>query len=130
MADTEQTHSVTLNIPKIIYILYMAQLVAGPTGLIGVILAYVYRSDAPEWLASHYQFQIRTFWIGLLYIVIGIIASIALFLSKAMVILGSMLLIIVVMWGFWAVWMLIRCTKGLKYESRSEAHPDPEGWFF
>ncbi|MXZ09042.1 MAG: hypothetical protein F4Y79_06295, partial [Gemmatimonadetes bacterium] len=62
MAETEQTYSVTSGTAKIVYILYLAELVVGITGLIGVIMAYVNRSDAPEWLASHYRFQIRTFW--------------------------------------------------------------------
>lgn len=56
---------------KIVYILYLVGVVFGITGLIGVVMAYIYKSDAPEWLSSHYQFQIRTFWIGLLYLVVG-----------------------------------------------------------
>ena len=56
---------------KIVYILYMVGLVMGITGIVGVVLAYVNKDNAPEWLKSHYQFQIRTFWIGALYIFVG-----------------------------------------------------------
>jgi uncharacterized membrane protein len=59
--------------PKLIYILYLLSPVLGVTGLIGVIMAYVYRNDAPDWLQSHYRFQIRTFWIGLLYALVGVL---------------------------------------------------------
>ena len=45
----------------------LASLVLGVTWLVGLVIAYVYVGDAPEPLKSHYRFQIRTFWIGLLY---------------------------------------------------------------
>ncbi len=128
MADTERTHSAATNIARIVYILYLAELFVGITGLIGVIMAYVNRSDAPEWLASHYRFQIRTFWIGLLYLMIAGIVLLMVVVSRDL-----MLLMVVVggaVWVFWVIWMIIRCIKGLKYELREEAYPDPEGWFF
>jgi uncharacterized membrane protein len=52
---------------RVVYLLYFASLLVGVTSIIGVIIAYVYRADSPEWVATHYRFQIRTFWIGLLY---------------------------------------------------------------
>ena len=45
----------------IVYILYLVGLIAGITTVVGVVIAYVNRADAPEWVQSHYQFQIRTF---------------------------------------------------------------------
>ena len=134
MADTERTHSTARNIAKIVYILYLAELLIGPVlGLIGVILAYVYRSDAPERLASHYRFQIRTFWIGYLYLIIAGIAVlmgvVAIsdneeFIGVLLFIVGAAVLV------FLVIWLIIRCIKGLKYELREEAYPDPKGWFF
>ena len=53
---------------KIVYILYLVSLLFGITGIIGVVMAYINKDDAPEWLQTHYQFQIRTFWIGALFI--------------------------------------------------------------
>src|SRR5579862_5866741 len=44
---------------QIVYILYLVSLVFGVTGIVGVIMAYVNRSDAPEWVQTHYRFQIR-----------------------------------------------------------------------
>ena len=58
---------------NIVYILYLVSLVVGITGIVGVIMAYVNRADAPEWVQTHYRFQIRTFWIGLLYGLIGVV---------------------------------------------------------
>ncbi len=101
---------------KIVYILYLAGVVFGITGIIGVVMAYINRSDAPDWLASHYQFQIRTFWIGALYMLIGIIL--------AFVVIGYLVLV------FWVVWLIIRCVKGMKSLDQREAHPNPSGWMF
>ena len=101
---------------KIVYILYLVGVVFGITGLIGVVMAYIYKSDAPEWLYSHYQFQIRTFWIGLLYLVVG-----------------SILLVVLVGWLvylFWVVWLIIRCVKGLQILDKKEPHPNPTSWLF
>ncbi|MDO6461866.1 hypothetical protein Q4485_14235 [Granulosicoccaceae sp. 1_MG-2023] len=101
---------------KIVYILYLVGIIFGLTGIIGVVMAYVNRNDSPEWLRSHYQFQIRTFWIGALYMLIGVILSIA--------IIGWLVLL------FWVVWLIVRCVKGMKSLDQREAHPNPTGWMF
>jgi len=60
-------------------------------------MAYLNKDDAPEWLRTHYQFQIRTFWIGALFIFIGGLLS--------LVIIGYFMLL------FWLVWLIICCVK-------------------
>jgi len=102
--------------PRIIYILYLVSIVFGLTAIIGVVMAYVNKSDAPDWLKSHYQFQIRTFWIGGLYILIG------LFLS--LIVIGYLVLL------FCVIWLIIRCIKGLKAIDQRAAYPNPKGWMF
>ena len=37
---------------NIVYILYLVSLFVGLTGIVGVIMAYVNRGDAPEWLQT------------------------------------------------------------------------------
>lgn len=101
---------------NIIYILYLVGLVVGVTALIGVIMAYMNRDDAPAWVRSHYEFQIRTFWIGLAMVVVGGITS--------FIAVGFLLLL------FYTVWLIIRCVKGMQYVSRGESHPDPDTWMF
>src|SRR5262245_56757401 len=45
--------------------------------IIAVILNYAKRSDARDtWLASHYSWQIRTFWYALLWAVLAILVAI------------------------------------------------------
>src|SRR5205823_9746562 len=55
-----------INLALIVYILYCVGYFTGVTALIGVIIAHVKVDEADPVLRSHYQFQIRTFWIGLL----------------------------------------------------------------
>lgn len=101
---------------NIIYILYLAGLVVGITGLVGVIMAYINKGDAPDWLQTHYQFQIRTFWIGFLYAIIGMI-TIPIFI-------GFLILL------FWLVWFIVRCVKGMQALGKKEAVANPTGWLF
>ncbi|MBK1704101.1 DUF4870 family protein [Halochromatium glycolicum] len=101
---------------KVVYILYLVSIVVGLTGLIGVIMAYVYRQDAADWLRSHYRFQIRTFWIGLLYVLVGMLLS--------TVFIGFLILL------FWVVWLIIRCVKGLQQLERGAPVSDVETWLW
>ncbi len=101
---------------KIIYVLYLVALVLPLTGIIGVVMAYINKSDAPEWLKSHYQFQIRTFWIGAIYMFVGAILAILL--------IGYLVLL------FWVVWLIVRSIKGLMTLNQNQAHPNPTGWLF
>jgi uncharacterized membrane protein len=40
---------------KIVYILYLVGIVTGGlTILVGVIMAYIYRDESPDWLRTHY----------------------------------------------------------------------------
>jgi uncharacterized membrane protein len=101
---------------RIVYILYLISLAFGITGIIGVVLAYVDRGSGPEWLESHRRYQIRTFWIGGLYILIGTVLS---------VILVGFLVIL-----FWIVWLVVRCVKGMNALDAEEPVENVESWFF
>ena len=65
-ASGAETTGVTLYRPIIVSILYLVNLFTGFTILIGLILAYVWRSEeaTTEWEESHFTYLIRTFWIG------------------------------------------------------------------
>ncbi|MEX2367504.1 MAG: hypothetical protein WD601_12940, partial [Pseudohongiellaceae bacterium] len=98
------------------YLLYMLGLVIGITGIIGVVMAYIYRDDAPPWLKSHYDFQIRTFWMGAVFMVAGVILF--------NVGIGVFILF------FWLIWLIMRCIKGMKILDQRKAHPDTGSWMF
>lgn len=98
----------------VIYALYLASFVVGFTSIIGVIIAYVYKGKGPVWLDEHYRYQVRTFWIGLLY------ASIATLLT--LVLVGFPLLLAL------AVWFIVRCVKGFKGLQEKRAPSNVDSW--
>ncbi|MGI8839877.1 MAG: DUF4870 family protein [Caulobacteraceae bacterium] len=103
--------------PFIVYILYLSHFVpviGWVATIVGLVLAYVERDAAPEWLKSHYTFQIRTFWIGLLYFVVACVLVV--------VLIGIPLLVAV-----W-VWFIVRCALGLSRLLRNEPYPTPLSW--
>ena len=116
MSETSQIKESSESTAQLVYILYLASLIVGITGIVGVIMAYMNRSEAPEWLKTHYQLQIRTFWIGFLYTVISVLLM--------LVVIGYLMILFVL------VWYIVRCVKGMKYLSKKEAYPNPTGWLF
>lgn len=102
--------------PMVVYALYLLSFVVGFTSVIGVVIAYVYRGKGPAWLDEHYRYQIRTFWIGLLY------ATIASLL--VLVAIGVPLLIAL------AVWLIVRCVKGFRSLQEKRAPNNVDTWLF
>ena len=99
-----------------IYILYFVGYFTGITALIGVIMAHVQVDTADPILATHYRFQIRTFWIGLLYLVIGTILT--------FVIIGIPVLV------WWFFWSLARSINGVLALNEYRPIANPASWMF
>ena len=100
----------------IVYILYLTSYVIGITALVGVIIAHVQIGTADPLLRSHYQWQIRTFWIGLLYFVIGVVLC--------FVLVGILVLL------FWFIWTVVRTVKGLLALNENKPIANPTSWLF
>lgn len=113
MADNEQSVQTTV---KVVYLLLAVNILIQFLGIIGVVIAYMNKDDAPAWLQTHYQFQIRTFWIGLLLMLAGGLLW--------MLGIGAFILL------FWVIWLVVRCVKGIKYLDQHQPHPNPTTWLF
>lgn len=100
----------------IVYILYFVSYFTGITALVGVIIAHVQAGGAAPLVESHYRFQIRTFWVGLLYIIVGSIL--------AYVLIGFLIL------AWWFVWSLIRNIKGILALNEGRPIANPASWMF
>lgn len=101
----------------VVYALHLAGIITGGmTSLVGVVMAYVYRGRGPAWLDEHYRYQIRTFWIGLLYFAVS----------------GLLTLILIgfLTWLLAVVWLVIRCVKGLKAVQERRAPDNVDTWLF
>jgi uncharacterized membrane protein len=101
---------------RLVYILYLVSLVLGVTMLVGVVMAYVNRADAPVPLRTHYELQIRTFWMMIAYALVGFVLS--------FVMVGFLV------WLFIPVWLVVRSVRGLRYLERREPYPNPSTWLW
>ena len=110
--DTDKVPDTTM--AMVIYALYLASFVLGFTSLIGLVIAYVYKGKGPAWLDEHYRYQIRTFWIGLLYAVISSLLT--------FILIGFPLLLAL------AIWLIIRCVKGFKGLQEKRAPSNVDSW--
>ncbi|MGB8339795.1 MAG: hypothetical protein WCE43_13165 [Burkholderiales bacterium] len=103
MGDTATESSRDLSgeikLTHIIYALYALSILVGLTAIAGIIMNYVKRDDVKgTWLESHFNWQIRTFWWGLLWGVIGMITMV--------IGIGFIILPIA------GIWVLYRIIKG------------------
>lgn len=105
--------SFQLNNPTIVSLLYLVGLVTGVASLIAVILAYVWKGEPhADWETSHFRFHIRTFWIGLLQVLIGF----------ALLIVGIGVAIMI--WV--AVWTAVRSIKAMLAAQKELPLAQPE----
>ena len=115
----EQSQSSLLGWTQVIYALHAFSLLTGILGaativgafltgwpsIIAVILNYVKRSDVRgTWLESHFRWQIRTFWFGLLWV--GLCVAF---------IVGTLGIGLIVAWlplGVVSLWFVYRIVRG------------------
>jgi uncharacterized membrane protein len=93
LADERQT-------ALIVYILMLVPFIVPVTHVVGLVMAYVSRDTAPDWLKSHYACLL------------------------CVVLIGFVLVPAVV------VWYIVRCALGLSRLMRAEPYPTPESWTF
>jgi len=83
----------------VIYALYAASFVIGITSIVAIVMNYVKKEDvAGTMFESHFRWQIRTFWFGILW---GV--------------LGGITFIIIIGWFVLAadcIWIIYRIVKG------------------
>ena len=115
----EQSQTSLLGWTQVIYALHAFRLLTGILGaativgafltgwpaIIAVILNYVKRSDVHgTWLESHFRWQIRTFWFGLLWV--GLCVAF---------IVGTLGIGLIVAWlplGVVSLWFVYRIVRG------------------
>ena len=90
---------------KITYLVYILQALSFVfliTAVAGVIINYIKQDEVRDsWLESHFEWQKRTFWYGLLWMVIG---TLSFFLLLHWVVLPVV-----------AIWLVYRIAKGWVY---------------
>lgn len=90
------------NITTLVYVLQALSFFLGITTIVAIIINYVKRPEVSNtWLASHFRWQMRTFWFGLLWMAVGALT----------LILAVGYLVITVN----AIWIIYRIVKGWLY---------------
>ena len=100
----------------IVYVLYLAAFLNGVTALVGVIIAHVKVREADPVLATHFRFQIRTFWLSVLIVIVGAILC--------LVLIGFVILFL------WVIWAIVRNVKGLIALNDNRPIANPNSWMF
>lgn len=115
-AAPQASSSFDFNHPTIISLLYLSSVVLGVTAIVGVVLAYVWKGEAhADWESSHYQYLIRTFWIGLIGSFVSVLCMILL--------IGFLMLLAVF------VLVLVRCVLSLVNAQKQQPMPNPTSLF-
>lgn len=97
--STAQADESAKTITTVIYALYAASFLVGITALVAIVMNYVKKDDMVGTIyESHFRWQIRTFWFGLLWAVIGGITFI--------ILIGWLVLVADM------VWVIYRIVKG------------------
>ncbi len=94
----------------VVYALYAFAYFAGITAIIGIVINYLKLKEvAGTWLESHFRWQIRTFWFGLLWVLVGIATLV--FLVGFVVLFAN------------CVWIIYRVIKGWLYFNDNKPMP-------
>ncbi|APE30722.1 hypothetical protein BOX17_07010 [Halomonas aestuarii] len=112
----------------VVYLLFLGSVLAVVTAPVGVLIAHWQRGRAEAWVATHLQFQIRTFWLGML--------GGGLFVA-AWQLLGLVGAPAVAPWALGYVyftacliWMVARCGVGISRLTSNEPVRDPTSLAF
>lgn len=122
MTDNKRRSLITYN--HITYFLYViSYFTAGLLWIVPIVMNYVKRRDADgSWLATHFDWQIKTFWYSLVLFFIGIIIiffalggfGVSMLADSGNIAIGSVLLsgfgLLIIIFTF--IWHLYRIIRG------------------
>ena len=98
LTTTENEESAK-TLTTVIYALYAASYFVGVTAIVAIVMNYVKREDvAGTYLESHFRWQIRTFWFGMLWGALGAITLV--FIIGWFVLIAN------------GIWIIYRIVKG------------------
>lgn len=122
MSDDKRRSLTTYN--HITYLLYvLSYFTAGLLWIVPIFMNYAKRRDADgTWLATHFDWQIKTFWYSIVLFATGVLIvafalggfGVSMFAETNNIAIGSVLLAILgfVIMGFTFIWHLYRIVRG------------------
>lgn len=122
LSESKETALITYN--HVTYLLYViSYFTAGLLWIVPIFMNYLKRRDADDtWLATHFDWQIKTFWYSIVFFVIGMVMvvfslgglGVSIFAENGHVAAGSigLLSLGVIMIGVTFLWHLYRIIRG------------------
>ncbi len=103
--------NLSITLATVVYALLAAGFFTGITWLIAIVIVYVkIDSVRGTWLETHFRWQMRTFWFGILWCLVGIVLL--------FILIGHAVLLAV------SVWVIYRIVKGwLNLYERKPVYP-------
>jgi uncharacterized membrane protein len=107
MALNETEEKKLRDLATLVYVLQAVGFAVGITWIVAVIINYV-KIDVTRgsWLETHFNWQIRTFWFGLVGWIVGMVT--------AMILIGWVILAVVTLWAIYRVvkgWLYLNDRK-------------------
>ncbi len=100
-------------------LLFLMVLTFGMTGVLALLIASFREDDAPDWLKSHYEFQRRTFWLGVAPI-IACLVVVTVLRTQGILSLALVLVPLIYLSG--------RCVTGFNHLLYNRPYPNPKSW--
>ena len=122
MIDTKQRSLITYN--HVTYLLYvLSYFTAGLLWIVPIVMNYTKRHDADNsWLATHFDWQIKTFWYSIFFFAISVIMlvvavgglGVSVLAESGNGAIGSILLtgLGLIIMAFTVIWHLYRIVRG------------------
>lgn len=111
MSETDNSRQTLL----ITYILFAVGIFIGITSLVAIVISHLKVGSAPnEFIRSHYQWLIRSFWFALIGAIIGWVT--------VFIFIGTIILVVV------GLWYIYRIVKGFLAFNDNKPIADPTAW--
>ncbi|MEE2525233.1 hypothetical protein V0U79_02570 [Hyphobacterium sp. HN65] len=98
------------------YVLFLIGPANFLTMIIAALIAWFRRENAPEWIANHYEFQLRTLFYAIVLLVIAAACALTVILLP----------VAFLIWLLWTLWVIIRVVVGLIRLIDGRPNPDPK----
>jgi uncharacterized membrane protein len=111
-------------LPMLNYVfLFFMVMTVGGSGVVALLIANFAEDKAPDWIKTHYQFQVRTFWIGVVPAILSyFLGQYLLHVLK----ISPMLMFFVVIPVL--LWIVGRVAMGFNHLMYSRPIPNPKSW--
>ena len=102
------------------FFIFLMVMTLGLSGILALLVANFREEKAPDWLKTHYEFQKRTFWIGIVPVLIVAFAILRLHLSDERIVLVLLILPLAYTAG--------RAALGFNHLFHERPVPNPKAW--